>query len=171
MLNLEYFEYDKYLNKQLKKTTFLFKNIHPNCITIFGCAMNGLMIYFYFIKKNKFITSILLFIRILCDNLDGMVARKFNRVSKMGGLLDSLADCFLLSTIWYAFLIYIRVPYSFCISIILGCGMLWYLIVQDAVFLHINFKNDGSFLNKIVIFLSENTYLQALFVIIMMYIT
>ena len=99
-----------------------------------------------------------------------MVARKFNKTSKFGGLLDSLADCFLLMTIWYGvFSYFLGVKYSLCTAIIFGCSMLWYLMAQDALFLHKNFEKDKGLLNQIPILIAENTYLSGIFVIFMMY--
>lgn len=169
-MDLESYYFDKYVNKQLKKTVFLFKYIHPNAITIFGIIINLFMIYYYYILHIKDITAILLLIRITCDNLDGMVAREFKKISKLGGLLDSLADSFLLMTIWYGFFNYfIGFRYSLCTAIIFGCGMLWYLIVQDALFVHKNFEKDTSIVNKFIVLIAENTYTSALLIILIIY--
>lgn len=170
MFDLEPYKFDKYINRQLKRGVYLFKEIHPNAITIFGIVMNGFMIHYYYFIGHKGMTAILLIIRIVCDNLDGIVAREFNKTSKLGGLLDSLADCFLLTSVWFGvFNYFVGIRYSLCTAIIFGCGMLWYLIIQDALFLHKNFENDKSLLNKIPILVSENTYLMALLIIILMY--
>jgi len=170
MIDLQPYYFDKYINKHLKKTMFLFKYIHPNAVTIFGIIINCLIIHYYYCLKLKGITAILLIIRIICDNLDGMVARKFSKTSKFGGLLDSLADCFLLITIWYGvFSYFVGVKYSLCTAIIFGCSMLWYLMIQDALFIHKNFEKDDGLLNQIPLLISENTYLSAILVIFMMY--
>ena len=170
-MDLQRYHFDKYLNKHLEKTMFLFKHIHPNAITIAGILINCFIINYYYCLKLKGITAILLIIRIVCDNLDGMVAREFNKTSKFGGLLDSLADCFLLMTIWYGvFSYFVGAEYSLCISVIFGCGMLWYLMIQDALFIHKNFEKDKGLINQIPILISQNTYISILFVIFIMYL-
>lgn len=171
MLDLEPYKFDKHINKHLGKIVYLFQDVHPNAVTIFGMVMNGFMFHYYFVLDIKYMTCILLVIRIICDNLDGMIARKFNKVTKLGGLLDSLSDCFLLSTVWYGALIYFKIPYSECVAILFGCIMFWYLLYHDALFLHKNFSHDKSLLNKIPILISENTYLSALLISTVMYLT
>lgn len=171
MLDLIYsYQFDKYINKYfVEKFVWIFKNINPNTITIFGMIINGFMIHYYFILNIKNMTAFLLMIRILCDNLDGMVARKFNKVSKFGGLLDSISDCILLTTIWYGVFTYFNIYFSFCTALLFGCAMLWYLIIQDALFMHSNFTLDKNNLNKLPIFISENTYGFSLLIILLMY--
>jgi len=94
-------ELDTKINKRIKYLVPLFSNIHPNIITIIGIFMNGMAFYAYFNLNNKKWTAIFLVLRILCDNLDGIVARTYNKVSKLGGLLDGIADCLLVSTLLY----------------------------------------------------------------------
>lgn len=171
MLNLESYKFDKHINKYFEKILWLFQDIHPNAITIFGIIINGFIFHYYFILNLKYITSILLIVRISCDNIDGMVAREFNKISKLGGLLDSLADCILLSTVWYGVFIYLKINYAECIALLCGCGMFWYLLYHDAIFLHQNFNQNTSLLNQIPIMISENTYLSGLLIILAMYIT
>ena len=96
------FETDEFIRGFLKHILFLFKNIHPNVITIFGIIMNILI---FFLFKNKYITllNIALLIRYLCDTLDGFVARTFNKSSEIGGYLDTLND--LMLVLIYSYLI------------------------------------------------------------------
>lgn len=164
---LQNFYLDKHVNKHVEKyVTPYFKNIHPNTITISGIFLNGFALYSYFIMKNKHLTAILLLCRILTDNLDGMVARKFNKVSKIGGLLDSIADSILMASLWYGFLKYFKTGYEICISLNIACFMICYLIYYDAIFIHTNLISSD---NVVTLLIYENTYLTILFVIVLMY--
>ena len=80
----------------------LFKFISPNLITISGLIMNFLILY-YIIMGNIIVSSVLLILRYLADCLDGGVARKYNKKSKIGGVLDTWSDTILIyiSPIYY----------------------------------------------------------------------
>jgi phosphatidylglycerophosphate synthase len=170
---LEPYYFDNKFNKKyVEPYLYIFKNIHPNTITISGIFFNCIAIYSYYIIKNNHITAILLLLRIFVDNLDGMVARKFNKTSKFGGLLDGLADCFMMGTLWYGFFnkIGLRNDLSLCLSIDAGCVMFGYLIYNDAVIVHSNFTRNDTFLNIIPFLIYNNTYLSILFVILLIYL-
>lgn len=78
-------------------TFCVLRNFHPNAITIFGMMMN--IIFFLLIYYPTIGLAVLcLTIRYLADVLDGAVARKYNKKSKIGGLLDTTSD-FILSLI------------------------------------------------------------------------
>ena len=73
----------------------IFKDIFllPNLITLFR-FFSALGLFFYF-SPNSFNTFTLVFIIALIglsDSLDGIVARKYNLVSKLGIILDPLTD-------------------------------------------------------------------------------
>lgn len=172
-MEVKSYYFDKKINKYFDNYLFLFRDIHPNTITITGIFINGIAYYTYFYMKNKHLTAILLIFRVICDNLDGSVARKFNKVSHIGGLLDGIADSLLVSTIWYSVFDYFNINYKLCLSINAGCIMFLYLIYYDAVFIHNNLTNskNGNFLNKISYFIYENTYLSILLVIFIMYLS
>lgn len=77
---------------------FDFSKIEPNYITLIGIISNILIflkienfVNFDSMEKYYFIES-LIFIKFLTDTLDGAVARKFNKTSKIGNFLDTLAD-------------------------------------------------------------------------------
>jgi len=70
---------------------FIKKEINPNILTLLG-LISGLLLA-YFIYKSKFIIALLLlFISGFFDISDGWVARKTNRVTKFGSLLDTISD-------------------------------------------------------------------------------
>ena len=75
--------------------TGLFKNIHPNVISIIGIFLNFLILWSIIENKSNHVITILALLRCLTDILDGMVARKYNKKSKLGGWLDTFQDVLL----------------------------------------------------------------------------
>ena len=87
--------------------TDIFKNIHPNTITFVGIICN-LILFFMIqnIKKynvNMIYFTLLLIVRFLSDCLDGAVARKYKKTSKIGNLLDTISDMMFMYVILYYF--------------------------------------------------------------------
>jgi hypothetical protein len=75
----------------------ILKDIHPNVITIIGLISVLLLNHIYFnndlsIYKTNQNIAILLFVKYITDVLDGGMARKYNKMSKLGNFLDTLAD-------------------------------------------------------------------------------
>lgn len=97
---------DNKLADILVNRTDIFANIHPNIISIISIVCN---IALYFILapslENQQIHvgafTIVLIMRCLTDILDGAVARKYNKTSRLGGLLDTLGDVMLLLLLGY----------------------------------------------------------------------
>ena len=89
---------DDYFVKKILKNdnNNLFSYIHPNTITFIGIACNLYILYLLqFIGTEKFdyfLIGFLLFVRYFCDSLDGAVARKYKKTSKLGNFLDSFSD-------------------------------------------------------------------------------
>ena len=77
-----------------------FENIAPNIITLIGIICNCIVLVIsLYIKIDSNIKKVMLlfilFIRWLVDILDGAVARKYNKVSKLGHNLDTFSDLML----------------------------------------------------------------------------
>jgi len=156
------FSSDKYLNNIIKKyLLFLFRYIHPNIITIFGLVTNILIFYFYY--NNLLIFIILNFLRIIFDNLDGMIAREFNKCSKIGGYLDTLCDVSHILIISY-FIIsdYLNIKYIFLSLIIIFFIIFFYLYNLNSLSNHDNLYNrlNYRYMDYIPVFISKNTYLS-----------
>ena len=95
---------DDYISNKIIDSTNIFENIHPNIITLFGMNIN-LIIYNVFVADNTnsycIFIGILFIIRWLCDCLDGNVARKYNKTSYIGSLLDTVSDFMLIGIFLY----------------------------------------------------------------------
>ena len=71
----------------------------PNKITIFRIALIPVFVFLLFIRMKyiEYIAAFVFIILALTDALDGYIARRNNQVTKMGKLLDPLADKLLIS--------------------------------------------------------------------------
>lgn len=157
---------DIYVNNKIKVFLPLFKYIHPNWITLIGLIINCLLLYVR--KDYKFIFYLLNVLRILCDNLDGMIARKYNKTSYLGGLLDTIGDLTHIASISLIFFLDIfNFSYftSVCLMIILSSINIYYMFSVNALSNHSNLydRNDYKLLDYIPILLAQNTYLSAVF--------
>jgi len=137
----------------------LFKNIHPNIITFTGFICNILLPY-YLLKDKKKFANILLIIRYLSDSLDGAIARKYNKTSKLGGLFDSVSDS-IFSGI-YIYLIIFKYTNNNIKSRIFGFIVflinLLYFKYYNSLYYHNNIKSnpDNSFI-AILQFFTRNS--------------
>jgi len=149
----------------------VFKYIHPNIITIIGIILNYFIYNFLFnnLYNNK-IFYILIFFRWLVDCLDGAIARKYNKTSKIGHYLDTYSDIIIQFIFFYYFINKIfNLPLKIILIIFL---ILLYIINKYTSFLttHELVKNkqkSKNILFKISGFLVNNSYIIYLFAIIL----
>lgn len=127
---------------------FSFRMIHPNFITLFGLMMD-LAVLFSIKTSNIWMLGLSLFIRYSCDCLDGAVARKWNKVSDIGGLLDTFADNVLIWIVSFSYLNILNVNYSFLISLIPVTLNIFYLWRYKSIIHHDNIKKSGNALHNI----------------------
>jgi phosphatidylglycerophosphate synthase len=156
---------DLIINKKIvEPCLFLFKHIHPNMISLFGIFLNYIIFNSYYKNYNKILIVFLTFIRIYCDNLDGMVARKFNKVSKFGGLLDTIDDMILCTIACYMSSYGFIPSYALYLSIFFGLSCTYYLFYNDSLFIHANFfgKKETSFFDRLALLMGNNTFLFSL---------
>lgn len=64
----------------------------PNLLSFFRLLIIPLMIYQYCFKKQYMMTVILLTVSGLTDVVDGYIARRFQSVTRLGKILDPIAD-------------------------------------------------------------------------------
>lgn len=153
---------DIYINKKIVEPyLFLFKNIHPNFISLFGIFLNIIILKSYYGGYNKFFVIFSTFIRIYCDNLDGAVARKFDKITNIGGLLDSIDDLMLCSIASYMSSYYLIPSYALYFSILFGLSCTYYLYYNNSLILHSNFfeKKNPTFFDNIALIMGNNTFL------------
>lgn len=77
---------EKYLDPFVKN----FESVNPNILTLLGSIPP--LLFFVFVINHFYILALCALLGNAFDLIDGMVARKYNKVSKFGGLLDSTVD-------------------------------------------------------------------------------
>ena len=72
----------------------------PNIITIFRILLVPVFCILYFTPGLKWAAFVVLVVSGISDVIDGIIARKFNQVSRLGKVIDPVADkLFQLSTV------------------------------------------------------------------------
>ncbi len=80
----------KSVEKYLYPLADLLKNVNPNTLTLIGSIPS--LLFFVFVVNHMYIWALIAFIGNGFDFIDGMVARKYNKVTAFGGFLDSTLD-------------------------------------------------------------------------------
>lgn len=106
----------------------------PNFLTMIRFILIPIFIYYFFsgIDNGIVIASIIFVIAGLTDILDGFIARKFNLITKLGIVLDPLADKLMLITV----LICITFKFNIPLWIIIIVGLKETLMVMGAIALY-----------------------------------
>ena len=125
----------------------IFKDIIllPNLITLFR-FLSAIYLFFYYEPDNfnsYFLIALIAVIGV-SDSLDGIVARKFNLVSKLGIILDPLTDriVFIILLFWLSPLIPINFIYAVLIrEFLVLIGSIYVLITGSKI----NVSKKGKF--------------------------
>lgn len=64
--------------------------VNPNLLTLLGSIPS--LLFFVFVVNHWYIAALVAFVGNGFDLIDGMVARKYNKVTNFGGFLDSTMD-------------------------------------------------------------------------------
>lgn len=138
----------------------IFENIHPNIITFIGIICN----YFILLHIDNIETKqiniytflILIGIRFLVDCLDGAIARKYKKTSKLGNILDTISDLMFLLIVFYLIMIIFKFPtwtIIFYIILLIFCNEKYDILRQ-----HSKVKNGGdNIVDELSKFLADNT--------------
>ena len=150
---------DDYLNNFIFRYVDLFQYIHPNYITFIGFFFN--IMIFLLTEKNIWLFCLFNFLRVLCDSLDGMIARKFNKCSLIGGYLDTLCDMSHIFIILdFILKDFFNIFHCIIIIITLISIMILYLFKLNALSNHDNLYNrsEFNFIDIVPVFIAQNTY-------------
>lgn len=136
----------------------IFKYISPNTITVVGFLMNFAILYF--VTSGLLILSLIfLLFRYLADCLDGGVARKYNKKSKLGGVLDTWSDTVLIYvSIVGLFYIY-NISYASEFAAFFSCLNLYVMSLSNSLVDHEGMKNGGSIFENIYSFFINNSFI------------
>ena len=88
----------------------------PNLLSILRIIIIGPFVY-YFLKDDYLMAAIMIAISGLSDMFDGYIARKFNQITKLGAMLDPVADKITLASV--VICMCIKIPVIMPIIIIL----------------------------------------------------
>ena len=88
----------------------------PNLLSILRIIIIGPFVY-YFLKDNYVMAAVMIAISGLSDMFDGYIARKFNQITKLGAMLDPVADKITLGSV--VICMCIKIPVIIQIIIIL----------------------------------------------------
>jgi phosphatidylglycerophosphate synthase len=156
---------DAYTKFILNRTSF-FKYINPNLITIIGLLTDFFILYFL-INKLLIFLGLSLFIRYSADCLDGAVARKYKKVSDLGGILDTLADNTLIFIVSYGITLLLDSK-NFILSILIVSLNLYYLYNKKALIHHANVKKEkvGDLFHNIYGYFVNNNFILYILILI-----
>ena len=155
---------DKYTSYILSKTT-LFKYINPNLITLCGIVFDYFVLISILNKSLPFI-GLSLFIRYSCDCLDGAVARKYNKVSDLGGILDTIADNALIFIASYGLLNWYGFN-NYYIPFILVLLNIYYLYYKGSIVHHYGIKKQEEGFQNFYRFWVNNNIILYIIIFIM----
>jgi len=161
---------DNYIADKIIDNVYFLKYIHPNIITISGLIINFYIYYLlYTPHSNIYLLTFFMIYRWLADCLDGAVARKYNKGSKLGHHLDTISDIIL----GFICINYIQ---SFIFNLSFNYSLLIYLIFLFILNKTFNFiethdnlkkiKNNKAILNNFIVFNINNPIFMFLFIIL-----
>lgn len=121
-----------------------------SCITLVRLLLSPVVVYF--VKQQDWVTASFIFIvAALTDLLDGFVARRFNQQSKVGQLLDPIADKVLIMSTLYSLFFNIDVNHlsEICIFALIGKELI-FLVAGAWLKIRYNFFITPSKLSRVV---------------------
>lgn len=148
---------DKFTEIILEKFS-VFSFIHPNAITFFGIMMNFLLLSLH--KDPGIVFLITLTLRYFADCLDGGVARKYKRVSKVGGLLDTASDTLLLLILTFCICEKYNLDNAYLISFGFTLSNLLFMFYLGSITDHSNMKVGVALGKQVYAFMVNNSFIM-----------
>jgi phosphatidylglycerophosphate synthase len=119
-------------------------NVHPNYITLIALVLSVGIIFLH-LAHFYWAVVFSIIIRQICDCIDGGVARKCNKTSKLGGALDNLADMIMLISISFITFTFVF-PNNYTFVFVCSGGVIGsYLIINYFMF-NVSYLYDHSYL-------------------------
>ncbi len=111
----------------LVNKTDIFANIHPN---VFSCTSIALNVPIFMtlagLQLHPALIAGLVAARCLTDILDGAIARKYDKVSVIGGTLDTVGDISLLCIVVWFMMRWVGLPTYIFLAFLLGLAGLMF---------------------------------------------
>ena len=143
----------------------IFENIHPNIITMIGLLCNS-FIFCIFVDildiYNNVSIVLLLIIRYLTDILDGAIARKYNKTSHVGHILDTISD--IIFSVIVIYLYGIKINASLIYIIFFSITYLMLLIFKYNILKTHTILKDENQSNIVISFTTNNTIFLFIYV-------
>lgn len=159
---------DLLVEKFFMNNVKFFEHIHPNIVSGTSIGLNILIYKELSEKKIRYRYLCTLFaLRWLTDILDGSIARKYNKQSKLGGTLDTIAD-YMLFIILFDFVAKkynLSISY-YCVFIALLGFNLYY---NDSISCHDSYKNYSKDTVNIIPFFVNNSSISYIILAIVIY--
>jgi hypothetical protein len=111
-----------------------------------------------------------MFIRFSCDVLDGAIARKYNKVSNIGGILDTIADNTLIGLLILSITTLAQIQYGWILAITLPMLNLIYMYHLGSIIHHNNMKENGGKFKTIYAFFTRNNCIVYLIAYILIFL-
>jgi phosphatidylglycerophosphate synthase len=135
-----------------------FKHVHPTALTLLGLGVDFVILYAVWAKLLVLVAGAM-FLRYACDCLDGAVARKYNKVSDLGGVLDTVADNTLIFILSLSIAKLLDAPYYWAIATVVTGANVAYLWKEGALVHHASIKRGGTFVKDVYRFGVQNNIL------------
>ena len=117
------------------------------------------IILFYIMAGNFIATSMLLILRYLADCLDGGVARKYNKKSKIGGALDTWSDTILIYISIYGLFYIYKLPFGSELAAFASCGNLYIMSLTNSLVDHAGMKSGDNIFTIVYSFFVNNSFI------------
>ena len=161
---------DKFVYDRIKQASDSICVIDPNLVTLLNYGVTCIIGYLLWHKnRNLGVLYGLFIVRSILDILDGGIARKCKKTSRLGKILDLLGDAFFGIMISVFIIIHLKQKYKAYVWIV-------YLFIVTSVY--ITYKSiqeddyDSIQQNEILTFLYHNTILVSIFYLyVYLYIT
>ena len=151
---------DRLVTNYIINNVPILKYVHPNIITISGLILN--IVIYYLLKTNNNNYNLVIFLilyRWLADILDGGLARKYNKGTKLGNYLDSISDLIMMGIIIYFYQIKIfNISLITYISIYIIFAVIFF-VKYDMGTSHDKLKSEkkDNIINNIIVYFINNS--------------
>lgn len=152
---------DKYYSDFAIQNVKLLEAIHPTVITMSGIALNVVLAFTLAVMPFWFIV-VCLFLRYTADVFDGAVARHYNKVSDLGGALDTVSDNMLIG------ILATHITGNAIVGLLLVVANLSYMYAKNSLVHHTDMKKTYGPISAVYAFFTNNTCLSYAAVIIVL---
>ncbi len=149
---------DDWLTDAILARAGFLQHVHPNLITLTGIALNFFILY-TMIHKISWLTNFMLFLRYFADCLDGGVARKYKKKSKVGGALDTASDNILIYVYVCGIFYLFKIPYENEAAASLVFVNLYLMSLSGSLVDHADMKIGKNLFSNIYAFSVNNSYI------------